>query len=154
MLFIVWVQGYGASAVNKGIIGSRSMAPGARCELFHFEAPSVDAAYRYLCESFNPSDGRPLAGKSYLKPSRLIVGQQVSLVRGYPVGYRADGSRKLALFGRISEVMSEGVNGQVSVEFDGYHTRYVDFSVRELSSCGSSRAIKVDAHTVGFKAGV
>ena len=154
MLFIVWVQGYGSGAANKGIIGSRSMAPGARCELFHFEAGSVEAAYRYLCENFQAADGRPLSGKSYLKPSRLIVGQQVSLLRGYPVGFYGDGRRKLALFGRISEVLAEGVDGSVSVEFDGYHTRFVDFSVRELSSCGSSRAIKVDARTVGFKAGV
>lgn len=125
--YVLYVTPYGRSAKNRGIVGTGPCRGATR---FAFQARDNAEAYRLVCEQFQPDDPRPLAGKSYIRPIRFKVGQRVRLLTPYAVGWTDDGKRAYADVGTISEVVCDTV---VSVEFPGYHTRFVDFGYRELA---------------------
>jgi hypothetical protein len=94
------------------------------------EARDHEEAFALASKLFKPQDKRPLAGKSYLPAAALRprkLGQKVKLLRPYAVipGY-FEGYRE----GVVSEVLSQNM---VSIEFMGYHTRFVDFHLVELA---------------------
>ncbi len=135
--YILYVYPYGPSAKNKAIVetGAPNMrAPDARfVQRFAFQARDNDEAYRYICESYDVHDPRPIAGKSYVKPRKFAVGDRVQLVKPYPIGY--DDAGKPVTTDRA--VISERNETLISVDFNGipgqtYHTRFVDFSISEI----------------------
>ncbi len=137
--YILYVYPHGRTAKNKGIIGTSGpnmRAPDAcLVRRFAFMAPDNATAYNFVCNQYEPEDKRPVAGKSYVKPRKLAVGDKVRLLRPYPVGWNDDGTRKEAVYGRISEVLG---GTHISVDFNGvegqsYNTRFVDFSINEIA---------------------
>ena len=67
-LYIFEIAAHGRSAANKGTI----YAPSYRklAEVKCVVARDAGDAYKQIAAAFQPDDQRPLAGKSYLKPSK------------------------------------------------------------------------------------
>lgn len=122
-VYIVKVTAHGPQAKSKGCIGSGK-------DRLVIRAKDADEAYRQACQSWHPEDKRPLAGKSYLRGYQLIVGRQVRIENGYVTSYAEGGRPNRSFGGTISEVLGEE---HFSVEFSGYHTRFVDFHISELA---------------------
>jgi hypothetical protein len=123
MIYLVTVHFHTPAAKTKGIANAGNNKGGT---VYGIHAENDDEAWRKLCAACEPRDTRPLAGRSYLR--RLRLGQTVSVHRSYPKGYPGHLDHNPTT-GKVSEIPSDFM---ISVEFEGYHTRFVDFSVHEL----------------------
>lgn len=127
-VFLLTVQDHTASAKNKGIVYAGNNAHKSSQKAYAVNAKDAHEAYVKVCKAHRPEDSRPLSGRTYVKP--LKIGDAVRVPKGYCIGYNEDGTRKLATMGHVSEIISDNA---VSIEFSGYHTRFVDFGLSELA---------------------
>lgn len=126
---------FGRSAKNKAIVSD--MVPSNGPDKWVVIDAKDDAdAWAQVVKTVLPGDKRPIAGKSYIRYSRIKADEG----QAFPVQYKEGQRVKLHTpysgmsvnsfqLGEISEVLSDTV---YSIALDGYHNRYVDFSTREF----------------------